>query len=46
MMVRDRARTEALEASGYRVLRFWNNEVFENLDGVCETILSMARGQG
>jgi very-short-patch-repair endonuclease len=28
-----------LEENGYRVLRFWNNEVFENLDGVLETIV-------
>jgi very-short-patch-repair endonuclease len=28
-----------LEANGYRVLRFWNNEVFENMEGVLETIV-------
>jgi very-short-patch-repair endonuclease len=28
-----------LEENGYRVLRFWNNEVFENLEGVLETIV-------
>jgi very-short-patch-repair endonuclease len=28
-----------LEGNGYRVLRFWNNEVFENIDGVLETIV-------
>jgi very-short-patch-repair endonuclease len=30
----DQDRTNALEADGYRVLRFWNNEVLENIDGV------------
>ncbi|RDJ23622.1 endonuclease domain-containing protein [Bosea caraganae] len=35
---RDAIRTTYLEAQGYRVLRFWNHEVFENLDGVIETI--------
>jgi very-short-patch-repair endonuclease len=25
---------------GYRVLRFWNNEVMTNLDGVLDTILA------
>jgi very-short-patch-repair endonuclease len=25
-------------ARGYRTLRFWNNQVFENLDGVIKTI--------
>ena len=34
----DAARTADLEAHGYTVLRFWNNEVFENLDGVREVI--------
>ena len=28
-----------LAGDGYRVLRFWNNEVLENIDGVLETIL-------
>jgi len=30
----DEVRTRYLEASGYRVLRFWNNDVFENMSGV------------
>ncbi len=30
--------TAWLEAEGYRVLRFWNNEVFENLEGVLQVI--------
>jgi very-short-patch-repair endonuclease len=34
----DQSRTRFLEARGYRVLRFWNNEVTENLDGVLERI--------
>jgi very-short-patch-repair endonuclease len=28
-----------LEANGYRVLRFWNNEVFDNIEGILETIV-------
>jgi very-short-patch-repair endonuclease len=35
----DAARTEVLMRHGYRVLRFWNNEVMDNLPGVLETIL-------
>ncbi|GIL06493.1 MAG: DNA methylase [Betaproteobacteria bacterium] len=35
----DRERTKELEALGYRVLRFWNNEVMGNLQGVQQTIL-------
>jgi very-short-patch-repair endonuclease len=38
-IIEDQQRTAALEKHGYRVIRFWNNEVFENLDGVLETIL-------
>jgi len=31
---KDKLRTEYLEGRGYQVLRFWNNEVLENMDGV------------
>ncbi len=31
---RDERRTCFLEAQGYRVLRFWNNDVLDNIDGV------------
>ncbi len=30
----DERRTAWLESIGYRVLRFWNNEVLENIDGI------------
>ncbi|MGH7033794.1 MAG: endonuclease domain-containing protein [Stellaceae bacterium] len=35
----DVRRTRWLEARGWRVLRFWNNEILHNRDGVVETIL-------
>jgi very-short-patch-repair endonuclease len=35
----DRKRTLDLEACGYRVLRFWNHEIMNNLDDVLEEIL-------
>jgi very-short-patch-repair endonuclease len=35
---RDAGRTRVIEAFGYRVIRFWNNEVFENIDGVLQEI--------
>ncbi len=35
---RDVERTAFLESQGYRVIRFWNNDVFENLEGVLLTI--------
>jgi very-short-patch-repair endonuclease len=34
----DAARTRFLEQEGYRVLRFWNNDVMENLEGVVNRI--------
>jgi lysyl-tRNA synthetase class 2 len=37
---RDASRTRILEAMGYLVLRFWNNDVMRNADGVLEVILS------
>ncbi|MGH6726414.1 MAG: endonuclease domain-containing protein [Pseudolabrys sp.] len=36
-------RTTELEAFGFLVLRFWNNEVLSNIDGVVETIVATAR---
>ncbi len=36
----DARRTNFLETEGYRVLRFWNNEVLRNIDGVLEMIQS------
>jgi very-short-patch-repair endonuclease len=37
-LAHDAKRQAALEADGYSVLRFYNVEAFENLDGVAETI--------
>jgi very-short-patch-repair endonuclease len=34
----DEVRTRYLEANGYRVLRFWNNEVLANISGVLASI--------
>ena len=36
----DRARTAWLEAEDFRVLRFWNNEVLGNIEGVYEIIVA------
>jgi len=35
----DAVRTEIIEAHGYRVIRFWNNDIMQNTDGVIEAIL-------
>jgi len=35
----DEKRTKYLESLGYKVIRFWNNDVMKNMDGVILTIL-------
>jgi len=35
---KDEQRTNWLVDEGYKVLRFWNNEVLTNIEGVLETI--------
>ena len=35
----DERRTAYLEGKGYKVLRFWNNDVLRNTDGVLEEIV-------
>lgn len=37
---RDAERTRFLEDLGFAVLRFWNNDVLENLDGVASSVLA------
>src|SRR5260370_40018407 len=34
----DALRTSILQANGYTVLRYWNNDVLSNIDGVLEDI--------
>jgi len=42
----DEQRTEYLQSKGYQVVRFWNNEVLGNTDGVLERIAEiLARRQ-
>ncbi len=40
----DEQRTRWLASEGFSVLRFWNNEVLENLDGVMEKIAAALGG--
>jgi len=35
----DRTRTHFLESQGYRVIRYWNNEVLQQGDAVLESIM-------
>jgi very-short-patch-repair endonuclease len=39
----DQKRTRDLEAAGFLVLRFWNADIFTNLDGVLTTIHATLR---
>lgn len=39
----DAARTASLKALGWHVIRFWNNEVLENLEGVLAVIEATIR---
>jgi len=35
----DEERTKYLEAQGYKVIRFWNNQVMNDIDGVIKEIV-------
>ncbi len=35
---RDEEREARLRGEGFQIIRFWNNDVFQNLEGVLETI--------
>src|SRR6202035_5749893 len=37
----DAQRTKVLETMGYLVLRYWNNDVMANVDGVLEDIVTV-----
>jgi adenine-specific DNA-methyltransferase len=39
----DEKRTRWLEAQGYRVLRFWNNDVLANTEAVAQAIVDAVK---
>ena len=39
----DRVRGSELKARGFRILRFWNDEVLRERDSVCDTIIAYVR---
>jgi very-short-patch-repair endonuclease len=41
----DERRTAWLASRGWQVVRFWNNDVLTNTDGVLETILQALQGE-
>jgi very-short-patch-repair endonuclease len=36
----DRKRDDYLRSQGFRILRIWNNDIFNNEEGVCDAILA------
>ena len=38
----DQARSQRLEADGWSILRFWNDDVLRDIDGVCQHIVIAA----
>jgi very-short-patch-repair endonuclease len=45
-IARDRDRDNWLAEQGYRMVRFWNNDVMTNIEGVCVTISIAAHEAG
>ncbi|WP_192256035.1 endonuclease domain-containing protein [Mesorhizobium silamurunense] len=41
----DQERDAELKARGFRVLRFWNDDVLKDLNAVCDTIIAYVRDQ-
>lgn len=41
----DTIRTKKLEAAGWQVVRFWNNELLENMEGVLNRILQLLQAR-
>jgi len=43
---RDVVRDAELKRRGFRVLRFWNDDVSKDINSVCDTIIAYARDAG
>jgi very-short-patch-repair endonuclease len=42
MIQRDNNRTRIIEKYNIKIIRFWNNDIFKNFDGVRQRLLSVA----
>jgi very-short-patch-repair endonuclease len=42
----DDLRTKRLEADGWTIIRFWNDDILHSLDGVCSHIVAVAQSMG
>ena len=43
---RDIVRDKSLEGLGFLVLRFWNDDIFNHIDSVCDRVVRIAAGLG
>jgi len=43
-VTRDAVRTQRLESEGYRVVRYWNNDIMSNIEGVLLDLAARAGG--
>jgi very-short-patch-repair endonuclease len=41
----DRERDAELKARGFRVLRFWNDDILRDMNAVCDTIIAYVRDE-
>ena len=41
----DQERTQFITSQGIRIIRFWNNEICNQIDGVCDKILETLKTQ-
>ena len=43
-IVYDNERTKFLELLGYKIIRFWNNDIDQNIEGVYQKLLEFVKG--
>jgi very-short-patch-repair endonuclease len=43
-IVYDNERTKFLESLGYKIIRFWNNDIDQNIEGVYQKLLEFVNG--
>ena len=41
----DEERTKYFESIGYKVIRFWNNDVMKDIDGVIRAIMQLMESE-
>ena len=41
----DNERTNFIESEGYKIIRFWNNEINDNIEGVYQKLLEFCKSE-